>query len=48
MSWIFRHPKITVVILGMFVVGVGHRAAFIVQNNSPETLFGADKEAKAT
>lgn len=48
MHWIFRHPKITAIILALFVLGVGHRAAFIEQNNSPETLFGADAKAKAT
>jgi len=48
MSWIFRHPIVTVLILAVIVVGVGHRAAFVVQNNSPETLFGADEGAKAT
>ena len=48
MERVFRHPRWVLAVLTIAVIGFGHRALFVEQDNSPETLFAADPEARAT
>lgn len=42
------YPKVTLVMMALLVIGVGHRAAFITLDNRPETFFTADQGALET
>lgn len=42
---VLKKPLVTMLVFGLFVIGVGHRAIFIKQDNSPDALFAADREA---
>ena len=48
MTWLYKRPRLTIALMTMVVLGFGHRALFIVQDNSPDTLFSAEPTAKQT
>ncbi len=45
-SWIVNHPKTVLVLMLFPVLAMGHRGLFIKLDNSPETFFAADREAR--
>ncbi|MCA9523147.1 MAG: MMPL family transporter [Myxococcales bacterium] len=42
---VLKKPLVTLLVFGLVVIGIGHRAIFIKQDNSPDALFAADREA---
>jgi len=42
----FRRPRAVLAVMTILVLGVGHRALLIQLDNSPETFFTADEEAR--
>ena len=45
---LFAHPWYTLSVMTLVVLGVAHRAFFIQQDNSPDTFFAADRQARQT
>lgn len=43
-----ERPHLTLLFLATLILLVGHRAAFITLDNSPETFFAADEDSRAT
>ena len=43
MQAIQRHPRTLLLVLALAVLALGHRAPMVRQDNSPETLFAADR-----
>ena len=42
------NPRRVALVLLLLTVGIGHRAAFLVQDNSPETFYAVDEKAEKT
>lgn len=45
---IAERPLLVLALMALVVFGLGHRALFITQDNSPEVFFAADEESRAT
>lgn len=43
-----RFPKTILVVLAVLTLAIGHRAIFVVQDNSPESFFAVEPEAQQT
>jgi predicted RND superfamily exporter protein len=45
---LLQHPKAVLAVLAVLTIAIGHRALFVVQDNSPESFFAVDRAAQAT
>lgn len=43
---ILRYPRLIILVLTFLAIAIGHRAPFIPQDNSPDTFFAADEQAR--
>jgi len=45
---LLRRPGVVLLALALLTVAIGHRALWVVQDNSPESFFAVDQQAQAT